>query len=198
MLDPDVMAHLSEELRSADPWRLETNQFEHARYETMLSMIVGSAPYERALEVGCAGGVFTQQLLAACRRLSVLDILPAALARTRLRLAGSGGIHWLVGDIAEHRCKDHYDLVVLAEVLYYFTDRHRFAAAVGNVVDLLQPGGLLLFSSARDALSARWGLGAGAETTMDALNAHLVLVQREALRGATADQDCVIAAYRRP
>ena len=46
----------------SDPWDLDTSDFEQRRYARQLALLAGRR-YRRALEIGCAGGSFTRQLL---------------------------------------------------------------------------------------------------------------------------------------
>jgi 2-polyprenyl-3-methyl-5-hydroxy-6-metoxy-1,4-benzoquinol methylase len=198
MTDGDVEAHLHREIGSADPWRLQSNPFEQARYRAMLGLLASGAPFARALEIGCAGGAFTERLSPACMDLVVLDLLPAALERAKERLLGEDRVTWVAGDVVGHEDPDGFDLVVLAEVLYYVRDPQRFRRAVRDTARLLRPGGLLVFCSARDALSRRWGLGGGAESALRLFERELREIARVPVTGAEPDEDCLIVGYRRP
>uniref|UniRef100_UPI001FC7DEFA nodulation S family protein n=2 Tax=Paraburkholderia TaxID=1822464 RepID=UPI001FC7DEFA len=67
---------LRRELDADDPWRLDSNPFEHERHRQMLRMALSQGSVTNALEVGCAGGAFTEKLAPHCQRLTVIDIVP--------------------------------------------------------------------------------------------------------------------------
>jgi 2-polyprenyl-3-methyl-5-hydroxy-6-metoxy-1,4-benzoquinol methylase len=187
---------LEKELAGAEPWRLESNPFEQARYAAMLEIIKSARPYSNALEVGCAAGTFTERLAPLCERLCVVDLLPEAVERGALRLVGQTHITWQVDDIVTFAAPDGcFDLVVAAEVLYYLDGGRRLAQAIRNLTRLLAPDGMLVFSSARDDPCASWGLKGGAETCMRALSQSLRETRRRHCKGAFPDEDCLIVGY---
>ncbi len=180
-----------------DPWRLEANSFETARYETMLDFASSDLPYASGLEVGCAAGAFTERLAPLCRELLVVDLLPAAIERGSSRLKERSNITWRVADIASFRSDNIFDLIVVSEVLYYLGGGKTLTRAIGNLAGLVAPGGVLIFGSARDAACARWGLSGGAETCIGEFSDHLRETARAHHRGATPDEDCLIVKYAR-
>ena len=78
-----IQRHLQYELTLLDPWTLEASPFDATRYETILEFAGSDLSYQRALEVGCAAGVFTERLAPLCRELLV--------ARPLMPLARVGG-----------------------------------------------------------------------------------------------------------
>lgn len=193
-----VGQHLREELRQTDPWRLESNPFEQRRLDGLMQAIEGRGPFPRALEVGCAAGVFTQKLARHCRFLEVIDVAPEAIARARRRLEERRDIVWRLADVAAAPLAPaSFDLIVAAEVLYYLPSRVALEGAVKNLSQALVPGGLLVFGSAVDEACARWGLIAGAETTMEFFDAQLCEVSRLACHGAYWGENCLIVGYMR-
>lgn len=195
----DVAAHLQAEMASDDPWGLDANPFEQRRFDAMLELI-GPGPYARALEVGCAAGAFTERLLPLCRSLHVVDLLPQALERTRARLSADAPVTFEAASVTDRFAEGRtFDLIVVAEVLYYLPDEAARRQAVLALARRLEPGGRLIFGSARDAACARWGLGSGAETTGAQLASVLEEVERREVHGRDAGEDCAIIAYaRRP
>jgi predicted TPR repeat methyltransferase len=91
-----------------------------------------------------------------------------------------------------------YDVVVVGEVLYYVGDLSAVSAAVNNIINVIRPGGLLLFSSATDRVVKRWGYEMGAESTLRLFGKHLTVRRYERLRGDTADDEAVVASLLRP
>lgn len=192
-----IRGHLEQEFTNADPWRLDSDSFESARYEAMLDLLRPGQPYASGLEVGCAAGAFTERLAPLCRELLVIDLLPEAIERASSRLQGRTNITWRVADIATFTSQNPLDFIVVSEVLYYLGGGQALTRAIRNLVQLLAPGGVLIFASARDETCARWGLRGGAETCMRELSRALRETARIDHRGASPDQDCVIARYSR-
>ena len=197
VIEPDVRDHLSRELESPDPWRLRSNPFERARYDAMLTQLTGPVPFARALEVGCADGIFTERLLPHCDKLVVVDVMPSAIERARHRVP-SVRVTWATASIAEFEDSSGFDLVVLAEVLYYLRDPMQFRRAVRATIKSLRPGGVLVFCSARDALCERWGLGGGAESAIRLFAVELDEIAQSVVRGPSPDEDCLVTSFVRP
>ncbi|MCV3211052.1 nodulation S family protein [Mesorhizobium sp. YC-39] len=189
---------LKQELAADDPWRLDGNPFEQERYMQMLQLSFSQGPVMNALEVGCAAGAFTEKLAPYCQRLTVVDVVPRAIDLARQRVNKLPHISWIVSDVQQFSTDELFDLIVVAEVLYYVEGIAEMRAAIGNLVRLLAPGGHLVFGSARDALCRRWGHAAGAETVLAILNESLVEVERLQCRGESDNEDCLLARFRNP
>lgn len=189
---------LERELVADDPWRLEANPFERERYTQMLRMSLSRQGIASALEVGCAAGAFTEMLAPHCRRLTVVDVVPQAISRARSRTERWSHIGWKVADLQHFSPPERFDLIVVAEVLYYLSDTLEMRTAVDNLVGMLAPDGLVVFGSARDHVCRRWGHVAGAETVIAMLNEVLVEVERVHCQGESDNEDCLIAGFRRP
>lgn len=198
MDDAAIRRHLRDELARPDPWNLESNPFEQRRFDALIGALAGRAPFARALEVGCAAGAFTERLAAHCRELEVMDVAPEAIARTRARLPADYRLRGRTGDLAEADLPAaRFDLIVAAEVLYYLPSKAALQRAVGALAQALAPGGLLVFGSASDEACGRWGLVAGAETTMALLAGQLREVSRTRRQGSYWGEDCLVVGYVR-
>ncbi|WFU92251.1 SAM-dependent methyltransferase (plasmid) [Rhizobium sp. CC1099] len=189
---------LSRELAADDPWRLDGNPFERERHTQMLRLSLDQGSITNALEVGCAAGAFTERLAPSCQRLTVIDVVPRAIALARRRMKEPPHISWIVSDVQQFSADELFDLIVVAEVLYYVGDIAEMRAAVRNLMRLLAPGGHLVFGSARDANCRRWGHAAGAETVIAMLNETLIEVERLECRGESINEDCLLARFRNP
>lgn len=126
-----------------DPWKLETSPYEAAKFDQSITAL-GRRIYERAFEVGCAGGSLTERLAPHCARLLAIDISETAVARARRRCAALSQVR--IERMAFPRAvpsATDFDLIVLSEVVYYWdgADLERAAGAVRNA---LAPGGDLL------------------------------------------------------
>lgn len=199
----NVAEHLSAEMASEDPWRLGTNLFEARRYAIILDMMrahIGSeGKFERGLEVGCAAGVFTSLFAPQCKSLHVIDVMPAAIERAAAKLKGHGNVQWEVSSVTDDFAAGKtFDVIVVAEVLCYLPDHDTLRRAVDRIASKLAPGGLLVFGSAIDAVTKRWGLlGAGAETTMREWERTLRETNRASCQGSYWGEDTRIVSYTR-
>lgn len=114
--------------RSPDPWGFEDRWYEKRKRALTLALLPAQR-YGTAFEPGCSVGVLTHDLAARCDRLLAIDISPAAVARARDRCAGLSHVRVECADIADAWPEQTFDLVVLSEVLYYFSsDRARGVA----------------------------------------------------------------------
>jgi predicted TPR repeat methyltransferase len=194
----DIRRHLESELASPDPWRLAGNPFEQRRFAAMLDMIAPHAPFASGLEVGCAAGAFTAQLATRCRRLHVIDVVPQALELAAAHLAGQDHVSWELADVAGgFDPAPRFDLIVVAEVLYYVAGPEALRQAVATLSSALVPGGLLVFGSAVDDACHRWGLFGGAETAMREWERHLRETKRVSCTGVDWGENCLVVGYRR-
>ncbi|MBB4263089.1 nodulation methyltransferase NodS [Bradyrhizobium sp. CIR3A] len=188
---------LERELAVDDPWRLYNSAFERERYAQMLRMSRCNGDVAHALEVGCAAGAFTDMLAPVCERLTVVDVMPQAIERARLRTRKWSHITWVTCDIQRFSTTEQFDLIVVAEVLYYLKDIVEMHAASRSLVSMLAPNGALIFGSARDATCQRWGHAAGAETVIALFNESLSEVERLHCHTESVNEDCLIVRFRK-
>lgn len=170
--------------RDPDPWGFERWDYERDKYAATLAALPRER-YGSALEVGCSIGVLTLALSARCDRLLSLDAAEAPLAAARARLDGRPGVTLRRARVPEEwpaEAADGFDLIVLSEVLYYFS-RDDLADVAARAVASLRPGG--------DAVLVHWlpeapyplGGDEAVEGFLDAAGAALrpVLARREPL-----------------
>ncbi|MGR4932496.1 nodulation methyltransferase NodS [Bradyrhizobium sp. CAR08] len=189
---------LERELSNEDPWRLDDNPFERERHTQLLRLSLSNSAVSHGLEIGCAAGAFTEKLAPHCKRLTVIDVMPRAIGRAVQRTKRWSHISWAATDILQFSAAELFDLIVVAEVLYYLEDMTQMRIAVDNMVKMLAPGGHLVFGSARDATCKRWGHVAGAETVITILTEALIEVERVQCQGQSADEDCLLVRFRNP
>jgi len=204
----NVAEHLKTEMASEDPWRLGTNLFEARRYAIILDLMRLHAgehwnpdgrTFHRGLEIGCAAGVFTSLLAPHCKALHVVDVMPAAIERAAARLNSQTHITWEVSSVTDDFAAGQtFDVIVVAEILCYLPDHETLRRAVERIASKLALGGVLVFGSAIDAVTQRWGLlGAGAETTMRYWEATLRETNRAVCQGSYWGEDTRILSYTR-
>lgn len=163
-----------------DPWDYLTNPGEHQRHQLALRLLDearGGRRLERALEIGCAEGVFTELLAPRCASLLAVDYSSVALERARKRLAGSESLMFQRWDLRRDPIPGHFDLIVAMDVLTCIRRPARLRMAYAKLVSGMRPGGLLLagdFRYDRRFESSWWRkrLLHGGKWVIEALAAH--------------------------
>jgi SAM-dependent methyltransferase len=128
--------------RDTDPWGYSTSAYEREKYAATLDAC-GQGPFAHALELGGSIGVFTELLAPRCHQLTTVESAPTAVDLARRRLAGRPGVNVVLGEIPSAIPPHSYDLVVAAEVLYYFQPG-RLAATLATLERDLAGGGRLV------------------------------------------------------
>ena len=101
-----------------DPWQFRTSEYERAKYQATLAALTKSK-YVAALEVGCSIGVLTRLLAPRCKNLLAIDTSATAIAAARSE--NDPNIQFRVATLPKEFPTQSFDLIVLSEVLYYFT-----------------------------------------------------------------------------
>lgn len=120
-----------------DPWRFRTSQYERGKYLATVGSLT-KPRYGTALEVGCAIGVLSGLLAARCDRLVAVD--GSATAIDEAARQDLPNVQFERAFLPDEFPKGAYDLIVLSEVLYYFSvlDLDRLAE---KCLRSLNPGG---------------------------------------------------------
>ncbi|EIZ79857.1 type 12 methyltransferase [Novosphingobium sp. Rr 2-17] len=139
-LEPEYFESMFRE--TSDPWNLETSAYERDKYLQSIRAL-GRRVYDRAFEVGCAKGVFTQMLVSHCRSLLSIDVSETALKAARQRNVAARQVAFDVMRFPGIAPSGTFDLVVLSEVAYYWDDAD-IARAADWVAAHLVPGGDVL------------------------------------------------------
>ncbi len=128
---------------ASDPWSFATSPYEAQKYEQTLASL-GERRFTRALEIGCSIGVFTERLAGRCDELVAVDINERALAEARKRCAQRPNVTFAHMVLPHDFPDGTFDLIVLSEVGYYWSDddlalaRDRFVrAAPGGTIELV-------------------------------------------------------------
>ena len=127
---------------NSDPWQFATSPYERAKYAATLDAL--PAPrIASAFEVGCSIGVLTRQLAERCDALLAVDVADAALVQARRRCAGLP--HVTIGRlrVPGQWPAQHFDLILLSEVLYYLAPPD-IARTARLARDSLRPAGCVL------------------------------------------------------
>jgi peptidoglycan/xylan/chitin deacetylase (PgdA/CDA1 family)/2-polyprenyl-3-methyl-5-hydroxy-6-metoxy-1,4-benzoquinol methylase len=127
-----------------DPWNYRS-EYEQLKYSHTLEMIP-QARFERALEVGCAEGLFTEQLAKRVAHLTAVDVSERALSRARQRLGGAANVAFERSNIANRIPPGPFDLIVCSEVLYYLKNRFVLRRVAKRFSQILADGGYLVMT----------------------------------------------------
>jgi predicted TPR repeat methyltransferase len=128
--------------RDGDPWDFATSGYERDKYAHSLEAL-GERRFERALEVGCSIGVFTEALAGRCESLLAVDISGDAVRAARRRTGGLDQVTVEQRSLPEETPEGPFDLVVCSEVLYYW-DAGLLREGLDALTAQMAPGGLLL------------------------------------------------------
>lgn len=124
-----------------DPWQFRSSDYEKEKYASTIRAL-GKPHYGKALEIGCSIGVLTRALAPRCGSLTAIDASATAIAAAKLSDPPSN-VAFDVRVLPEDFPAGKFDLIVLSEVLYYFSpsDLKRVAK---QCLDALSPDGELL------------------------------------------------------
>lgn len=126
-----------------DPWQFETSAYESAKYDASIAAL-GGRQYTRGFEVGCANGVLTERLARCCDSLLSVDVSDTALARARKRNGDTRHVAFANMAFPKQAPDGGFDLIVLSEVVYYWSAADIAAAGAWIASHLGQGGDLLL------------------------------------------------------
>lgn len=111
------------------------------------------------LDVGCGTGALVASLAERCRHVTGIDVDAAALASAERRLAGTGNVTLLRGDVLTAALPSaSYDLVAAVASLHHLPLRPGLA----RLGDLVRPGGCLVVVGLSRTVSATDHLAAAA------------------------------------
>ncbi len=138
---------------NGDPWASADPRYRYQRRK--YEVIAGLLPprrFARALDIGCGVGLLSRHLAATADNVLGIDIASRAVAQACEANADLPHIRFTQGDVLDlpDSLDDGFDLVVLADTLYYLpppltdaTLKH-VALRVGR---LLRPGGVCLLAN---------------------------------------------------
>ncbi len=149
-LPADYFEELYGRATDGDPWQFRRSPYEAAKYTATLDELPRRR-YGSALEVGCSIGIFTRQLAARVADLLAIDIAPTALAQAGLECRDQPHVRFALLDLLVAIPPGPFDLIVLAEVAYYWTPAD-FERVFPDLVAALGPRGQLILVHWRDAV----------------------------------------------
>ena len=170
---------------AADPWHYVENDYEQGRFAATLKALPG-ARYRRACEIGCSIGVLTQMLAARCDEILGVDCSPKAIEQARIRLAAlpHASIHLM--RVPGQKPEGDFDLIVLSEVLYFFSDADLRAIAA-FVTQRLTAGGTCILVNFLGDTESPLGGDQAAQAFLALLPVQLRPVHKEDCQGFRID-----------
>jgi SAM-dependent methyltransferase len=112
-------------------------------------------PCEEALDVGCGDGILAVKLAARARHVTAIDRSREMITKARQRVGKLRNVTLLEDDLlADTLPKNRFDFIVAVAVVHHMA----FDRAVGQMVQLLRPGGTLaILGLARNGAPGAWG-----------------------------------------
>ena len=155
ILDPwsDVTLYERSYAVSDDPWSYLTKPGELARHRLaveLLDQVHGDELFERALEIGCAEGVFTEALAARCKSLLAVDFSKTALGRAQRRRDWGENVRFAHWDLRRDPIPGRFDLVVVMDVFNNLVRPPALRRAITKVADCTTSDGYLLVGNYRE------------------------------------------------
>ena len=141
---------------AADPWQYVENDYEQGRFAATLNALP-DAHYRRACEIGCSIGVLTQMLAARCDEILGVDCSPKAVEQAKVRLAATPNASIHLMRVPGQLPDGNFDLIVLSEVLYFFSDVDLRAIAEFVIQRLANGGACVLVNFLGDTESPMGG-----------------------------------------
>jgi SAM-dependent methyltransferase len=123
-----------------DPWEFRTSAYEREKYAATVAALTRPR-YASAFEAGCAIGVLSGLLAAHCDRLVAVDGSGIAIAEAKLQNLPK--VQFRTAFLPDEFPSGHYDLIVLSEVLYYFSEAD-LARLAEHCVATLNPDGEII------------------------------------------------------
>lgn len=137
--------------RKPDPYLVEESAYERDKYAKIESALKKlGRDFPSALDVGCAEGRLTGLMAPFCGRVVGIDISDVAIARAKKHLAEVKNAEARRFDLFTGSLDEKFDLVVVADTLYYF-EPHQLPSAARKVAGAVAPGGALLLAHVRAA-----------------------------------------------
>lgn len=124
-----------------DPWQFRTSAYERDKFKATIDAFARSH-YQSALEVGCAIGVLSALIAARCDRLVAVDGSSTAIDEASLQQLPN--VRFLKAFLPDEFPHGMFDLIVLSEVLYYFSELDLNALAERCLASLQPTAELIL------------------------------------------------------
>ncbi len=125
----------------------DLEQFRFRRAMDLLAFVHPEAKFHRALEIGCAEGMFTRILTKRCESLVAVDLSDIAVDRARRACSDLSNIQFAEWDLRKDPLDGQFDLIVATGVLEYILRPSTLRDALERITAGLEPGGYLLLGN---------------------------------------------------
>lgn len=122
-------------------------QFRFQRAIEMLQPVSNGSGFARALEVGCAEGMFTKRLAECCGTVVAVDLSKIALERAKQHCSHLSNVEFAEWDVRLDPVNGMFDLIVATGVLEYILRPSTLRDACERLTAGLRPGGYLLLGN---------------------------------------------------
>lgn len=144
MMNDDRQRHFQTvHAEGGDFWNDPRSRYEQGKRKAILTHL--SRPrYDSVLEVGCSTGLLSRDLAERADRFLGVDLSDTAIVRTRNRLIGLARARARVAPVPACWPARRFDLILLAEMLYYLTAVELDALAARCVTSLMDQGEIVV------------------------------------------------------
>lgn len=138
---------------ASDPWQSANLRYSYQRwkYQSLIAALPDGRRFARVLDLGSGLGGLSVSLLQVSDQVLGLDIAQAAVDQARQRAGMRPGLTFAQGDVdaLDPALDGRFDLVVVADTLYYLDDLDdpRLKSIAARIALLLAPGGLCLLAN---------------------------------------------------
>lgn len=174
--------------RHDDPWGFESRWYEQ-RKRALLMAALPSTRARRALELGCATGLLTAELVTRADTVVAVDGSAEALRRAARRV-DDGRVEFVLGVLPRDWPTGPFDLIVLSEIAYYFSDADQ-DRALAEIDAGLTADGALVACHWRHKIE-------GAPSDGDAVHARIARHAGLARAARYEEPDVVLEVFTRP
>lgn len=127
---------------TVDPFRIWQSEYEQSKRSHAMSLLQ-KPRYPSAFEPGCGNGAFSLDLSSRCEQLTAVDWSEDALKAAALHCAGVPNIDFYALDFPKSLPNQKFDLLVVSELLYYFSDE-KLGHFFEILPDIVKPSGEIL------------------------------------------------------
>ncbi|HEV7960491.1 MAG TPA: lysylphosphatidylglycerol synthase domain-containing protein [Rhizomicrobium sp.] len=131
-----------------DPWALldSRNRYQRRKWANILASLPKGRRFKNALDVGCGLGGLSRSLADRAECVLGVDLAQSAVQRAQQLHADRGNIRFMQADAFDlpAEMNGKFDLVVLADILYYKAAGESFDGMAARIAELLLPGGVCI------------------------------------------------------
>ena len=93
-------------------------------------------PDDRVLDIGCGNGYVASRIAECAKSVTAIDIVKKNINCAKEKFA-KDNMQFITGDATTYPFKEHYDAIVLSNVLEHIKDRHNFLIKIKNLAPKL-------------------------------------------------------------